>query len=613
MKRLTVLIVGSLYKPTTEDLRLYTGNLGTSRGAEPGAVTASNGAPPANVPAGAVESPATVSTHESGKTPPASSPSGANAGQAETSLAASDDKRLKQAQKAYDETFKPQFEAACRAIGAAFARKGWRVMVGATAWSQWTDRQTIAPFVLQGINSVPLPEGSDGHEVIFYVPREHEDANALSGNGTSNANPTDAAATLQKISTDHKNLLVKYKFNAPGVYKSKLIPNVVEVDAVVLVHGSEGTSVIGYAAYCMNRPVIAVSGLGPRGGEARRLYQDVMLNVYERYKESVQLADEELLLLTAPWSAKADDGINERNATAVVSTAEKLAKGIALADRKTTRTLTGAMLGMLALLLAWAGVYLASATVAERLPAAPAQTAVTTAPAEGVQPEPARAVAADASKAADMGSRSAAPEARNSDRDGSSQKTEGAVAQPEKGSTSATSMAGGKSLPQEARKSDREAPSQKAQGAAAQPPKGSISPPSSKGEEKKGQERNSKGARDDADRLAVRSSFFLLLFLSSAIGSGLRVLVAFQRNQLTQLSGLGLLLEVTVSLAVAFGLALFYMIGSISFTGQVTLLGEAAKNFATIAVSMSLLGLCAGYLLPIDKLKGWLLGLVEKK
>jgi hypothetical protein len=543
--------------------------------------------------------------------PPAGSPSGDNAGQVKSPQAASDDKRLEQAQRAYDEKFKPQFEAACRAIGAAFARKGWRVMVGATAWKQWTDRQTIAPFVLQGINSVALPEGSDGHEVIFYVPREHEDADAMLGTGASNATPTDAAATLQKISTDHKNLQVKYKFNAPGVYKSKLIPNVVEVDAVVLVHGSEGTSVIGYAAYCMNRPVVAVSGLGPHGGEARRLYQDVMLNVYERYKESVQLADEELLLLTAPWSAKADDGINERNATAIVSTAEKLAKGIALADRKTTRALTWATLGMLALLLAWASVYLAAATVAERLPAAPAQTAAAAAPAKGAQPRPSGAATVNAAKAADAGAKSVPPEASNSVRDGSSQKTESAVAQPEKGAASPPSKADAKSLPDEASKSDREASSQKAQGATARPEKGLTGPPSmTKGEDQK---RAISDARDNADRLVVRSAFFLLLFLSSAIGSGLRVLVAFQRNELTQLTGLALLLEVTVSLAVAFGLALFYMIGSISFTGQVTLLSEAATNFATIAVSMSLLGLCAGYLLPIDKLKVWLLGLVEKK
>jgi hypothetical protein len=100
----------------------------------------------------------------------------------------------------------------------------------------------------------------------------------------------------------------------------------------------------------------------------------------------------------------------------------------------------------------------------------------------------------------------------------------------------------------------------------------------------------------------VSTAFFVLLYLSSAIGTGLRILVAFQRNQLTQLTGLAMFVEVLVALAVAFGLALFYMIGSISFTSEVNLLVAGTKNFATIAVSMSLLGLCAGYLVPIDKL-----------
>jgi hypothetical protein len=94
-----------------------------------------------------------------------------------------------------------------------------------------------------------------------------------------------------------------------------------------------------------------------------------------------------------------------------------------------------------------------------------------------------------------------------------------------------------------------------------------------------------------------------LLYISTAVGTGLRLLVAFQGNQLTRLTGLAVAIELVVALSVAFGLALFYLIGSISFTGQVTMLGSDSKNFPTIAVTMSLLGLAAGYLVPIDKLR----------
>jgi len=87
----------------------------------------------------------------------------------------------------------------------------------------------------------------------------------------------------------------------------------------------------------------------------------------------------------------------------------------------------------------------------------------------------------------------------------------------------------------------------------------------------------------------VPFAFFLLLFISAAVGTGLRVLVAYQSNQLSRLTGFAVWIELVVALSVAFGLALFYLLGSISFTGHVSMLESNAQNFPTIAVSMSLL------------------------
>ena len=106
----------------------------------------------------------------------------------------------------------------------------------------------------------------------------------------------------------------------------------------------------------------------------------------------------------------------------------------------------------------------------------------------------------------------------------------------------------------------------------------------------------------------VTIAFFLLLYISALLGAGLRTLVTYQVNKIAQLTGLGLGMDAAISLLVAFGLALVYLIGGISFTGSVVVLTGGAQgqanesSFATIAVSMSLLGLASGYLVPLNQL-----------
>ncbi len=102
-------------------------------------------------------------------------------------------------------------------------------------------------------------------------------------------------------------------------------------------------------------------------------------------------------------------------------------------------------------------------------------------------------------------------------------------------------------------------------------------------------------------------SFFALLYISALLGSGLRTLVQYQENKVTNLTFRGLGIDVAISLLVAFGLALIYLIGGISFTGKVVVLEtktpeNGATVFTTVAISMSLLGLAAGYLMPLKKL-----------
>ena len=105
-------------------------------------------------------------------------------------------------------------------------------------------------------------------------------------------------------------------------------------------------------------------------------------------------------------------------------------------------------------------------------------------------------------------------------------------------------------------------------------------------------------------QLPNETVFFFLLFIASIVGTGLRTLVSYSSKQTSTPTFLHLGIDIAVGLGLALGFALFYLIGSISFTGNVVLLNELARpEFTNIAVSMSLLGLAAGFLLPIEKLE----------
>lgn len=97
--------------------------------------------------------------------------------------------------------------------------------------------------------------------------------------------------------------------------------------------------------------------------------------------------------------------------------------------------------------------------------------------------------------------------------------------------------------------------------------------------------------------------FFVLLFISSVVGTGLRTLIAYRDGVLSQLTPTQLMIDITLGLGVALAMALVYLIGGISFTGEVVVLNaQSSSTFSSIGVTMSLLGLAAGYLLPVNQL-----------
>lgn len=107
--------------------------------------------------------------------------------------------------------------------------------------------------------------------------------------------------------------------------------------------------------------------------------------------------------------------------------------------------------------------------------------------------------------------------------------------------------------------------------------------------------------------------FFLLLFLAAALGSGLRTLGIYQSDAALRLTWPQVWLDIVVALLIAFALSLFYLVGAISYNTHVVILGsgtEAGLRFATVSLTMSLLGLAAGYLVPLNAVRSRLEKLV---
>jgi|GEM_PF-7037751 hypothetical protein len=347
---------------------------------------------------------------------------------------------------------KAQFDAACTALGSALAGRGHTVVVGVPYWPMLKAGETAANYVIPGASAEPV-RNNQPHTVVFYGPEEPEPFD-------------DTPEVVSDSREDFKklpNIRLIDKFSGRGPSKAKTIPNVADVDAVILLGGTEGTATIGYAAYSMKKPVIAVTGLK---GAALEIYDDVLASDYRRYVGD-DLTEGDLRALSVNWGLADNAKENREKAEEIVKVTEKLVKGYDAASKQGLSTLRFTIGGLVLLLVAWLAFYL----------------------------------------------------------------------RPEVFGTTLT--------------------------------------------------------------------FFLLLYVAAGLGAGLRILGAYKDNQITRLTWQWLSVELVIALIVAFGLALLYLIGSISFTGEVVVLNTTATDntFSTIAVSMTLLGLAAGYLVPVEQLR----------
>lgn len=99
-------------------------------------------------------------------------------------------------------------------------------------------------------------------------------------------------------------------------------------------------------------------------------------------------------------------------------------------------------------------------------------------------------------------------------------------------------------------------------------------------------------------------AYLLLLILAAVLGTGLRLLTLAQSRFAPAFTFSFVWTQLTLSILVAFGLMLVYLIGGISFTAEFIELGMGGNS--AIATGLSVVGFAAGFLLPIARLRGQL-------
>lgn len=236
-----------------------------------------------------------------------------------------------------------QFIAACKALGAALAGRGHTIMLGVPQWEKLREGRTVTTYVIEGANLIPQKDNKR-HNIIFYGPMEPEPRDT-----------TDKVLdTLQEIK-NLPNIALIDKFLGKGDWSAAMIPDVSAADALIMIGGGEGTASIGYAAYSMMKPVVAITAFN---GAAESMCKEQLFTEYERFVKQDDISPSELRMLNANWSSKDDSPENAIIAQGIVSLTEKLIKVYGQSNSRSSHILLLTVLGLLIFLPLWVVIFL---------------------------------------------------------------------------------------------------------------------------------------------------------------------------------------------------------------------------------------------------------------
>jgi hypothetical protein len=214
------------------------------------------------------------------------------------------------------ESKKKPFRAACKAIGAALARKHHTIMVGVPNWTSLHQCRTVSNWVILGASDDKVKD-KEKHDIVFYGPEESESSFATN-QPNDTTEPIHTLQELQKL--PNINLDVR-GIDPGGQDQTMWYPDCAEVDAVVLIGGRDNTTTIGCVSKSLKKPCIAITSFG---GAAEKLDHDILAHVYAPFIGQDKTLGGYLQTRSVNWGD--DDVANQVNADMIVCGIEKLEK-----------------------------------------------------------------------------------------------------------------------------------------------------------------------------------------------------------------------------------------------------------------------------------------------
>ncbi|MBK9748106.1 MAG: hypothetical protein J0M07_00455 [Anaerolineae bacterium] len=240
-----------------------------------------------------------------------------------------------------------RYAAACKTLGRLLARKGMTIVVGVPQWENLLERRAVAAYVMEGANEEPLKDGKK-HKVVFYSPNEVEPVNTTP--------ELDSLAELRKL----ENLEIEDKFLGAAAYSASMIPDVQISDVILLIGGGEGTASIGFSAYSLNKPIVALASFG---GAAKSIFDALLFRDYQNYSRRQRdgITDTDIRALLADWSdGKTDDPQNLDNAEKIVKLVAALPRLYKRDNAAASGFLRLTLAVMLLFLVTWVALFLRS-------------------------------------------------------------------------------------------------------------------------------------------------------------------------------------------------------------------------------------------------------------
>lgn len=432
-----------------------------------------------------------------------------------------------------------QFQAACKAIGQALAESDHPIVLCVPRWGSWRGEPDQPPLVCDYV-----VDGASKAQLA-----RDQDKPQITVYHTKERVPPDIHGTIPDAIRDEKkpdkvNLVWK-PLLGPQKYESESFPSVRQASAIILVSGGELSEYVACAAhYVRDLPVVAITSFG---GAAAALYDDVFLNRYEGFASGDAQVRELLGVLDDTWDEERDDtregGVQAQNGVSNNDRARRVVKLTLRLYRANEMQKKKENKNWWRLVVGCVVLLLVWILVFTGLRIPSGGSNGTTLPAKGATP------------------------------------TTTATASPT--ATETPGRTGTATLSPTATTAPSSTPTPvHAPGPTAGP------------------------LRQALGHENFRANFLLwiALLLAATLGMLLRIVIAFRSGRVTRVDRAVVWIDVAAAIVLAMGFALVYLLGGWLFTNNPAL-PKPGEGVPSLVVALSIIGVAAGLLLPVEALR----------